>query len=210
MTVTLERGQCRRCGGTARNLSLSGVCALRTAHWALGTGRGERGEGSGQGTGGRRDPHIRAALPHTLTVSSCSERGKAVSSEAATPDPYADPLVFGQRLQILRTRRGMTRDQLGGLLGKTGSWVKGVETGRLKTPKLETILRIAELLRVRDLSDLTGDQSVHIDLFAGPGHPRLAPVKAAVDAFPLTTVPGRGRRCEGAPTCDSYHRHSNG
>ncbi|MEI5522357.1 helix-turn-helix transcriptional regulator [Streptomyces brasiliscabiei] len=110
-----------------------------------------------------------------------------MSSEAATPDPYADPLVFGQRLQILRTRRGMTRDQLGGLLGRTGSWVKGVETGRLKTPKLETILRIAELLRVRDLTDLTGDQSVHIALFAGPGHPRLAAVKAAVDAFPLTT-----------------------
>lgn len=130
---------------------------------------------------------MRAALPHTLTVSSWTERGKAVSSEDATPDPYTDPLVFGQRLQILRTRKGMTRDQLGGLLGKSGSWVKGIETGRLKTPKLETILHIAELLRVRDLSDLTGDQSVQVDFFTGPGHPRLAAVKAAVDAFPLTT-----------------------
>ncbi|MFI6248501.1 helix-turn-helix domain-containing protein [Streptomyces sp. NPDC051016] len=110
-----------------------------------------------------------------------------MSSEDATPDPYADPLVFGQRLQMLRTRKGITRDQLGGLLGKSGSWVKGVETGRLKTPKLQTILHIAELLRVRDLSDLTGNQSVHVDLFGGPGHPRLAAVKAAVDAFPLTT-----------------------
>jgi transcriptional regulator with XRE-family HTH domain len=108
-------------------------------------------------------------------------------SPETTPDPYADPLVFGQRLQVLRTRKGMTRDQLGGLLGKSGSWVKGIETGRLKTPKLDTILRIAELLRVRDLSDLTGDQSVHVDLFVGPGHPRLGAVKAAVDAFPLTT-----------------------
>ena len=103
----------------------------------------------------------------------------------ATPDPYSDPLVFGQRLQILRTRRGLTRDQLGGLAGRSGSWVKGVETGRLKTPKLEVVLRLAEILRVRDLSDLTGDQSVHIDLFTGPGHPRLPEVKAAVDAFPL-------------------------
>ncbi|MFF7980127.1 helix-turn-helix domain-containing protein [Streptomyces sp. NPDC007901] len=110
-----------------------------------------------------------------------------MSSEDATPDPYADPLVFGQRLQMLRTRKGITRDQLGGLLGKSGSWVKGVETGRLKTPKLETVLHIAELLRVRDLSDLTGNQSVHVHLFSGPGHPRLAAVKAAVDAFPLTS-----------------------
>ncbi|MFG2172268.1 helix-turn-helix domain-containing protein [Streptomyces niveus] len=111
-------------------------------------------------------------------------------SPDATPDPYADPLVFGQRLQILRTRRGVTRDQLGGLLGRTGSWVKGVESGRLKTPKLELILRIAEILRVRDLSELTGDQSVHIDLFAGPGHPRLAAVKAAIDAYPLALAQG--------------------
>ncbi|MCM8553996.1 helix-turn-helix domain-containing protein [Streptomyces sp. STCH 565 A] len=103
----------------------------------------------------------------------------------ATPDPYADPMVFGQRLQILRTRRGLTREQLGGLAGRSGSWVKGVESGRLKTPKLELVLRLAEILRVRDLSDLTGNQSVRVDLFTGPGHPRLPEVKAAVDAFPL-------------------------
>lgn len=110
--------------------------------------------------------------------------GETVPSDA-TPDPYTDPLVFGQRLQILRTRKGLTRDQLGGLVGRSGSWVKGVETGRLKTPKLEVVLRLAEILRVRDLSDLTGDQSVHVDLFTGPGHARLPEVKAAVDAFPL-------------------------
>ncbi|WP_329133259.1 helix-turn-helix domain-containing protein [Streptomyces sp. NBC_01476] len=104
-----------------------------------------------------------------------------------TPDPYADPLVFGQRLQILRNRRGLTRDQLGGLLGRSASWVKGVESGRLKTPKLELILGIAEILRVRDLAELTGSQTVHVDLFAGPGHPRLPAVKAAVDAFPVST-----------------------
>ncbi|MGI5518828.1 helix-turn-helix transcriptional regulator [Streptomyces sp. CA-106131] len=108
-------------------------------------------------------------------------------SQDASPDPYADPLVFGQRLQILRTRRGMTREQLGGLVGKSGSWVKSVETGRLGTPKLEMVLRIAEVLRVRDLADLTGSPSMHINLFTGPGHPRLGAVKAAVDAFPVTT-----------------------
>lgn len=108
-------------------------------------------------------------------------------SQDASPNPFADPLVFGQRLQILRTRRGMTREQLGGLVGKSGSWVKGVETGRLGTPKLDMILRIAEVLRVRDLADLTGSQSMHTHLFTGPGHPRLPAVKAAVDAFPVTT-----------------------
>lgn len=106
-------------------------------------------------------------------------------SPDATPDPYANPLVFGQRMQLLRTRRGLTRDQLGGLVARSGSWVKAVETGRLKTPPLPMILRIAEVLRVRDLSELTGDQSMHISLFAGPGHPRFAAVREALNAFPL-------------------------
>ncbi|MFE6993375.1 helix-turn-helix domain-containing protein, partial [Streptomyces pharetrae] len=108
-------------------------------------------------------------------------------SPDATPDPYATPLAFGQRMQILRQRRGMSRPVLAGLLGKSPSWVKQIENGLIQPPKLPMILRIAELLRVRDLADLTGDQSLHVDLFIGPGHPRLAAVKAAVDAFPITT-----------------------
>ncbi|MFD0268332.1 helix-turn-helix domain-containing protein [Streptomyces sp. NPDC127106] len=106
-------------------------------------------------------------------------------STDSTPDPYADPLVFGQRMQILRQRRGLTREQLGGLVARSGSWVKAVETGRLKTPALPVILRIAEVLRVRDLSDLTGNQSMRADLFTGPGHPRFAAVREALNAFPV-------------------------
>lgn len=108
-------------------------------------------------------------------------------SSDATPDPFAEPVAFGQRMQILRTRRGMTRDVLAGLLGKSPSWVKQVEGGRLHMPKLPTVLRIAEALRVRDLSDLTGDQSMRVHLFTGPGHTRLPEVRNAVNEFPLTT-----------------------
>ncbi|GHH69240.1 hypothetical protein GCM10018793_01390 [Streptomyces sulfonofaciens] len=107
-----------------------------------------------------------------------------MTSSKGTPDPYAHPLAFGQRLKLLRQRKGMTRNQLGGLLGHTGSWVKSVESGRLQTPKLDVVLRIAEVLRVSNLADLTGND-VPVDLFSGPGHPRLSKVKAAVDAFPL-------------------------
>jgi transcriptional regulator with XRE-family HTH domain len=96
-------------------------------------------------------------------------------------------MAFGQRMQILRERRGISRPVLAGLLGVSPSWVKKVESGEQHMPKLSTVLRIAEVLRVRDLADLTGDQSLHVDLFTGPGHPRLAAVKAAVDTFPLIT-----------------------
>lgn len=129
---------------------------------------------------------MEVALPHTLTVSSCSERGKAVSSDA-TPDPYADPLKFGQRVQILRERRGMTRAQLADFIGVSPHTLKKIENGQQQAPGIEMVMRIAEALRVRDLADLTGLPEMHVDLFIGPGHPRLAAVKAAIDNFSLAS-----------------------
>jgi transcriptional regulator with XRE-family HTH domain len=102
------------------------------------------------------------------------------------PDATPEPIAFGERLRILRTRRGLTRPVLAGLLGKSPSWLKQVERGDIHTPSLPMVFRIAEVLRVRDLSDLTGDARVPQALFIGPGHPRLPSVRAAVDAFPLS------------------------
>ncbi|MBY8882816.1 helix-turn-helix domain-containing protein [Actinacidiphila acidipaludis] len=99
-----------------------------------------------------------------------------------------EPIAFGQRLQILRTRRGMTREVLAGLVGKSYEWVKSLEAGRLKAPGLDTILALAEALRVRDLADLVGHHKAHVDLFAGPGHARLPEVRAAINTLPLTTT----------------------
>ncbi|KUL60324.1 helix-turn-helix domain-containing protein [Streptomyces sp. JV186] len=101
------------------------------------------------------------------------------------PDPFADALAFGQRMEVLRTRRGMSRPALAGLLGMSPSWVKQVERGQIQMPKLPVVLRIAELLRVRDLADLTGDQTPSVELFIGPGHPRLPAVRDAVNALTL-------------------------
>ncbi|MFE7133441.1 helix-turn-helix domain-containing protein [Streptomyces sp. NPDC057638] len=133
----------------------------------------------------------------------------------ATPDPYADPLAFGQRLRILRTRRGVTRDQLGGLVARGGAWVKALETGRLGIPRFDLVLRLAEVLRVRDLTELTGDPSVPVPLFAGPGHPRLAAVRAAVDrltfagdreAPPTAQLTARLERAWAARHASAHHR----
>ncbi len=102
------------------------------------------------------------------------------------PDATPEPIAFGERLRILRNRRGMTRPVLAGLLGKSPSWLKQVERGAIHTPSLPMVLRMAEALRVRDLSDLAGDMHMPTELFIGPGHPRLPSVRAAVDAFPFS------------------------
>ncbi|MBF9068992.1 helix-turn-helix domain-containing protein [Streptacidiphilus fuscans] len=104
--------------------------------------------------------------------------------ESSGADPNAEPIRFGQRMQLLRTRRGMTREVLAGLLGKSPSWVKQIENGRLQMPRLDTVLAIAEALRVRDLSDLTGGRKLDAGMFIGPGHPRLPAVAEAVNALP--------------------------
>lgn len=104
-------------------------------------------------------------------------------------NPSGPDLTTGQRIKLLRTRRGMSRDVLGGLIGKSGSWVKAVETGRLQQPKLPMLLRVAEALRVRDLAELTGDQSMPVHLFAGPGHPALPAVRDAINSIVLPDGP---------------------
>ncbi|GHC87747.1 hypothetical protein GCM10007079_32140 [Nocardiopsis terrae] len=102
-----------------------------------------------------------------------------------TPDPHEVEIPFGTRLKLNRTRRGMTREVLGGLVGRSASWVKAVETGRLGTPKLSILLRLVEALRIRDLAELTGEQSVPVELFTGPGHALLPRVREAVNALPV-------------------------
>jgi len=98
------------------------------------------------------------------------------------PDPA---MTVGQRIQLLRERRGMTRAVLAGLVGRSESWVKAVEKGRLQVPRLPMLIQVAEVLRLRNLAELTGNQSMPVRMFTGPGHPALAAVRGAINTFPL-------------------------
>ncbi|MFF3665525.1 helix-turn-helix domain-containing protein [Microtetraspora malaysiensis] len=103
----------------------------------------------------------------------------------ATNDSPASVLTVGQRIRFLRERRKMSREVLAGLIGKSVSWVKQVESGRLQPPRLPLLIQLAEVLRVRNLAELTGDQSMPVRMFTGPGHPALDDVRQAVNATPL-------------------------
>lgn len=112
-----------------------------------------------------------------------------MDASTGTPGPPGAEMSFGERLKHLRTRRGMTREVLGGLVGRSAEWVKAVEGGRLAQPKLSMLLQLAEALRVRDLAELTGDPSLPPRLFTGPGHPALPAVRDAINAIPWADGP---------------------
>ncbi|MFJ6199821.1 helix-turn-helix domain-containing protein [Micromonospora sp. NPDC092111] len=93
----------------------------------------------------------------------------------------AEPTAnFGASLRAHRERAGKTRAVLGGMVGRSADWVKAVETGRLLTPRLPMLLRLAEVLDITDLADLTGDQSLPVASVTRTGHPAVDEVAAAL------------------------------
>ncbi|ACY96153.1 helix-turn-helix domain-containing protein [Thermomonospora curvata] len=107
-------------------------------------------------------------------------------------EPVDPNLPVGKRIQYYRTKRGMSCEVLGGLVGKTGRWVRAVESGRLQTPKLPVLLAIAEALKIRDLGQLLGGQPMPTSTFRGPGHPALPAVRDAINAIGVPdTAPPR-------------------
>ncbi|MEU2106519.1 helix-turn-helix transcriptional regulator [Nocardia sp. NPDC019255] len=88
------------------------------------------------------------------------------------------------RIKWARERAGMSRPVLAGLVGRSAEWIKAVETGRLQTPKLPMLLRIAQALEVKDLAELTGNgDAVSVAVFAGPQHEALSEVRHALTDF---------------------------
>ncbi|RAY15262.1 DNA-binding protein [Actinomadura craniellae] len=97
-----------------------------------------------------------------------------------------DPaLPFEARLRYFRERAGMSRTVLGGLVGRSAEWVKGLETGRLLQPRLPMLLRLAEVLEITDLADLTGEQKLSVATYGKASHEALSAVSDAVTDYPL-------------------------
>lgn len=80
----------------------------------------------------------------------------------------------------------MSRPVLAGLVGRSAEWLKAVENGRLQTPRLPMLLRIARALELNDLAELTGDgHAVPVAVFAGERHAALTDVQSALADYRL-------------------------
>jgi len=101
----------------------------------------------------------------------------------------------GERIQILRERKGLTRPVLAGLVGMSPSWLKGIERGARLPPRLPLLVKLAEALAVGDVvllagtdMDIGGATSVPVASFARIPHDAVPAIREAV-RDPLLTIP---------------------
>ncbi len=95
----------------------------------------------------------------------------------------AAELTIGERVRILRERRGMSRAVLAGLVGRSVVWLRKVETGERGLHSLPMIVRLARALHLADLSELTGDtMSAPVDSWGRVSHPSVTSLRDAIHA----------------------------
>src|SRR6266702_1226988 len=84
-----------------------------------------------------------------------------------TKQPMIDNLAgkrTGERIQILRERRGLTRPVLAELINISASWLKNIERSTRLPPRLPMLVKLAEVLNIDDVAALAG---IDMDLASG-------------------------------------------
>ncbi|ARQ72245.1 DNA-binding protein [Streptomyces marincola] len=100
------------------------------------------------------------------------------------------PQTFGARVRRARERAGMTRPVVGGLVGRSAEWVKAIECGRLGIPRLPLLLRLANVLGVDHIGDLTGDGAIEAVSYTKAAHHGLPAVRAALTTYRVRNTDG--------------------
>lgn len=90
-------------------------------------------------------------------------------------------LTTGERIRVLRERRGLSRPVLAGLVGRSSDWLKKIETGDRPLTSITHLVRLANALRVPDVSTLTGgDLSIPARDVGKLSHSAVPLVRAAM------------------------------
>ncbi|KUF18479.1 helix-turn-helix domain-containing protein [Streptomyces silvensis] len=106
-----------------------------------------------------------------------------------TTDSGAVPqLTFGQRVQRARTRGGRTRAYVADVMGHSEEWVKAIERGTIGMPRLPKLLRLAHILGVEDITELTGDDRIAAATYTKAEHRHLPIIKQALNRYDLTSA----------------------
>ncbi|MFC7620477.1 helix-turn-helix domain-containing protein [Microlunatus sp. GCM10028923] len=90
-----------------------------------------------------------------------------------------DEWAIGRRIASHRARRGLTQEELAGLAGISLSMMKKIESGDRLVTRFSQLVLFAQVLRVKDLQELTG---VPLPMMPGGhrGHPAAEAVRRAM------------------------------
>jgi transcriptional regulator with XRE-family HTH domain len=102
-------------------------------------------------------------------------------------DEHAGRTV-GERIQIIRERTGKSRPVVAGLVGRSAEWLKAVEKGRRQPPRLDMLMQLGEVLGVRDLAELTGEETLRIGLQRRGSHDVVPAIREAIEAAHLAVA----------------------
>jgi transcriptional regulator with XRE-family HTH domain len=96
--------------------------------------------------------------------------------------------TIGDRIRILRQRRGLTQVTLAAMCGRGEDWIKRIENGRRGTT-ISQLARIGHALGVTDLSDLTGTDIGMPVVHGRSVHDAVGPIRQAVRSVTLAPMP---------------------
>ncbi|KOT97720.1 hypothetical protein ADK70_07870 [Streptomyces rimosus subsp. pseudoverticillatus] len=65
-------------------------------------------------------------------------------------------MTIGERIELLRRRRGLSRQTLASLVGYSSEWLRQVERKGRQVDRLSTLLRLAQVLHVKDVAAFMG------------------------------------------------------
>jgi transcriptional regulator with XRE-family HTH domain len=92
----------------------------------------------------------------------------------------------GERIRILRERRGMSRPVLAGLVGRGPEWLKKIESGERELRNVRLLVALAQALKAADVALLTGDTvSLPLSTWERLGHPAVQPIRSAMHEAPM-------------------------
>jgi hypothetical protein len=82
----------------------------------------------------------------------------------------------------------MSRPVLGELCGRSGEWVKALETGKMLMPRMWMLIRLAEVLGVQDLAELTGEHKLTSATYGKRQHEHAERISHALASFPIISA----------------------
>ncbi|MFC4560397.1 multiprotein-bridging factor 1 family protein [Nocardiopsis mangrovi] len=108
-------------------------------------------------------------------------------------DELPPELTTGERIRIIRERRGLTRKVLAGLVGRSEDWLKKIENGDRELRSITHFVRLAHALHVPNVAVLTGDElSIPTNPVGKLSHASVPNIRAAMHGASFSGTPTFG------------------